>query len=352
MYKGVDVSQWQGVIDWKKVAAAGVQFAIIRCAKQDLSVDQYFERNYDEATSNGLAVGAYKYSYATTVEAAEAEAKATLKALNGREFGAKVWLDLEDECQQNLDKELLYQIVKKWLEIVAAAGYKVGIYCNQYWYKSVLTDKIKSLTKNFWIAKWSDKKPELGELAWQYSAEGKVDGIKGNADMNYYYGKFDVITTEEKKPTLLLPVDEIAEEVIAGKWGNGTARKEALEAAGYDYKTVQDRVNELILESASAAKPTPLKSVDKVAEEVILGRWGNGSARKEALEKAGYDYEDVQARVNELMASTEAEKKGLDEVAREVINGKWGNGSARREALEAAGYDFETVQKRVNELLK
>lgn len=351
MYKGVDVSQWQGTIDWKKVADAGIQFAIIRCAKQDLSVDPFFEKNYAGATSNGLAVGAYKYSYATTVEEAEEEAKATLDAIRGKVFGAKIWLDLEDKCQQNLDKELLYQIAKRWLEIIEAAGYEVGIYCNQYWYKSILTDKIKALTKNFWIAKWSDKKPELGEVAWQYSSEGRVDGIKGYADMNYYYGEFDAIIEDDEKPTLL-PPDEIANEVIDGKWGNGSARKEALEAAGYDYEIVQARVNELILESASAKQPIPLKSIDKVAEEVILGRWDNGSARKVALEKAGYDSEVVQARVNELLASTEAEKKALNDLAREVIDGKWGNGSARREALEAAGYDFQAVQNRVNELLK
>lgn len=351
MYKGVDVSQWQGTIDWKKVADAGIEFAIIRCAKQDLSVDPFFEKNHAGAVSNGLAVGVYKYSYATTVDEAVAEAQATLEAIKGKEFGAKVWLDLEDKCQQNLDKELLYEIVKVWLEIVSKAGHEVGIYCNQYWYKSILTEKIKALTKNFWIAKWSDKKPELGEIAWQYSSEGRVDGIKGYADMNYYYGEFDAIIEDGEKPTLL-PLDEIANEVINGKWGNGSARKEALEKAGYDYEAVQARVNELILESASAKQPIPSKSIDKVAEEVILGRWGNGSERKEALEKAGYDYEVVQARVNELLASTEAEKKGLDEVAREVINGKWGNGSARKEALEDAGYDYETVQKRVNELLK
>lgn len=294
MYKGIDVSQYQGDIDWKKVAAAGIQFAIIRCSKKDLSVDPYFQRNYDGATSNGLAVGAYKYSYAKTVEEAEAEARATLEALKGRHLGAKVWLDLEDDCQHNLDKELLYQIVKRWLEIVEAAGYEVGIYCNQYWFKSVLTDKIKALTKNFWIAKWSENKPELGELAWQFSDDGVVSGIKGDVDMDYYYGEFDVDV--QPKPTL--------------------------------------------------------KTVEEMAHEVIMGKWGNGSARREALEKAGYDYGAVQTRVNELLKSTAEEKKGLDEIAKEVINGKWGNGSARREALEKAGYDYKTVQARVNELLK
>ncbi len=348
MYKGIDVSQWQGSIDWKKVADAGIQFAIIRCAKWDLSVDPYFIANYEGAIENGLAVGAYKYSYATTVDDSYAEAIATVQALDGREVQAKVWLDLEDKEQTNLDKELLYQIVKTFLEVVEEAGYEVGIYCNQYWYKSVLTDKIKALTKNWWIAKWSNKKPELGELAWQYSAEGKVDGIRGNVDMDYWYGEFGGTTVKPE----LLPTDEIAKEVIDGKWGNGTARREALESAGYDYETVQSRVNELILESASAKKPTPSKSIDKLAQEVIIGNWGNGSARREALEKAGYDYEAVQARVNEILASTEAEKKALDDLAKEVIDGKWGNGSARREALEAAGYDYETVQNKVNELLR
>lgn len=346
MYKGVDVSQWQGTIDWKKVAAAGIQFAIIRCAKQDLSVDPFFEKNYAGAKANGLKVGAYKYSYATTVKDAVDEAWTTVNAIKRKQFEAKVWLDLEDKCQQNLDKELLYEIVKTWLEIVKGEGYEVGIYCNQYWYKSILTDKIKALTKNFWIAKWSDKKPELGELAWQYSSEGKVFGISGHVDMNYYYGEFDCIIADDEEVTLL-PLDEIATEVINGKWGDGSARREALEKAGYDYRTVQNRVNELL---SSTEKPK--KTIDELAREVIKGKWGDGSARKEALVKAGYDYRTVQNRVNELLSSTKKPKKTIDEVAREVINGKWGDGSVRREALEKAGYDYRTVQNRVNELLK
>ncbi|MEE1517286.1 MAG: GH25 family lysozyme [Lachnospiraceae bacterium] len=346
MYKGVDVSQWQGTIDWKKVAAAGIQFAIIRCAKQDLSVDPFFEKNYAGAKANGLKVGAYKYSYATTVKDAVDEAWTTVNAIKRKQFEAKVWLDLEDKCQQNLDKELLYEIVKTWLEIVKGEGYEVGIYCNQYWYKSILTDKIKALTKNFWIAKWSDKKPELGELAWQYSSEGKVFGISGHVDMNYYYGEFDCNIADDEEPTLL-PLDKIATEVINGKWGDGSARREALEKAGYDYRTVQNRVNELL---SSAKKPK--KTIDEVAREVINGKWGDGSVRREALEKAGYDYRTVQNRVNELLSSTKKLKKTIDEVAREVINGKWGDGSVRREALEKAGYDYRTVQNRVNELLK
>lgn len=347
MYKGIDVSQWQGAIDWKKVAAAGIEFAIIRCVKGNLSIDPYFEANYEGARTNGIKVGAYKYSYATTVEDAEAEAWAVVKALRGKQFEAKVWLDLEDNCQKDLDKELLYQIAQTFLEIVSAAGFEVGIYCNQYWYNSILTSKIKKLTENFWIAKWSSVKPELGELAWQYSSSGSVSGIKGRVDMNYYYGEFDKTIVADEPEDNKKTVEELAQEVINGRWGNGSARKKALEAAGYDYETVQKRVN-AILDGVIDEEQSTSKSVDELAEEVINGRWGNGAARKQALEAAGYDYTVVQTRVNELCGFTASPSKPLDEVVKEVIQGRWGNGKARKEALEKAGYDYEEVQKLVN----
>ena len=144
-------------------------------------------------------------------------------------------------------------------------------------------------------------------------------------------------------------IDEIAREVIAGKWGNGETRKQKLTAAGYDYSAVQKRVNELVNPTTAPAK----KSVDEIAREVIVGKWGNGETRKQKLTAAGYDYSAVQKRVNELVNPTTAPaKKSVDEIAREVIAGKWGNGATRKQKLAAAGYDYSTVQKRVNELLK
>lgn len=96
----------------------------------------------------------------------------------------------------------------------------------------------------------------------------------------------------------------------------------------------------------SAAKK---KSVDAIAKEVIRGAWGTGYARKSALIKAGYDYEAVQKKVNELYSSNK--KKSVTLVAKEVIQGKWGVGAARKNALKRAGYDPDEVQKKVNELL-
>ena len=85
---------------------------------------------------------------------------------------------------------------------------------------------------------------------------------------------------------------------------------------------------------------------DKIAREVIRGEWGNGEERKERLKKAGYSYEEVQNRVNELLAE---DKKSIDEIANEVIRGEWGNGEERKKRLRDAGYDYDAVQKRVNE---
>lgn len=97
----------------------------------------------------------------------------------------------------------------------------------------------------------------------------------------------------------------------------------------------------------SAAK----KSISEIAAEVIKGKWGNGSVRKQKLEAAGYDYDVVQAAVNSRLSSGTS-KKSNDTIAAEVIQGKWGNGSERKKKLEAAGYDYDAIQKLVNQKLK
>ena len=104
--------------------------------------------------------------------------------------------------------------------------------------------------------------------------------------------KYDVVETVENSVENS-DITAIAKEVIAGKWGNGQVRKDALTKAGYDYSKVQAKVNELLGSSKV--------DVTKIAKEVIAGKWGNGQARKDALTKAGYDYSKVQAKVNELL---------------------------------------------------
>jgi hypothetical protein len=133
-------------------------------------------------------------------------------------------------------------------------------------------------------------------------------------------------------------VSKVAKEVLAGSWGNGSDRKAKLEAAGYNYDEVQSAVNAL------CNKPT-LKSVSEIVKEVLAGKWGNGADRKNKLTAAGYNYNEVQAAVNSL------NKKSVTTIAKEVIAGKWGNGSDRKKKLESAGYNYNEVQKEVNRLL-
>ena len=99
--------------------------------------------------------------------------------------------------------------------------------------------------------------------------------------------------------------------------------------------------------------PEATKSLDEVAREVIQGKWGNGSDRVARLKSAGYDPEAVQAKVNAMLSgsSSAPTKKSTDEIAKEVLAGKWGNGSDRKERLIKAGYDYDAVQRRVNQLL-
>ncbi len=170
----------------------------------------------------------------------------------------------------------------------------------------------------------------------------RVLKINGKYIRGYGVPKYD----EESKPSKKT-IEELAKEVLEGKWGNGTDRKNRLTDAGYDYAAVQAKVNEL----CGASKPvTPSKSIDELAKEVINGKWGNGDARKSALEKAGYNYAEVQNRVNVLLSGSS--KKSVTEIAKEVIQGKWGNGSERKRKLTQAGYNYTEVQKKVNELLK
>lgn len=169
----------------------------------------------------------------------------------------------------------------------------------------------------------------------------------GDARKNALGDKYDAVqarVNEILNGTASAPakksVSEIAKEVLAGAWGNGNDRKNRLVAAGYNYDEVQNAVNALC-----TPKPS-LKPVSEIAEEVLAGAWGNGDARKQKLEAAGYNYSEVQTAVNKL-----CNKKSVTTIAKEVIAGKWGDGADRKKKLESAGYNYNEVQREVNRLL-
>lgn len=134
-------------------------------------------------------------------------------------------------------------------------------------------------------------------------------------------------------------IDQLANEVIAGKHGSGDARKKAL---GSQFDAVQAKVNQLL--GAKAVVKTPTKTVQQLVTETLAGKHGNGDARKKSL---GSNYDAVMNVINGKTVN----KKSVDTVAREVIAGKFGNGADRKKNIEKAGYNYNEVQKRVNQLL-
>lgn len=142
---------------------------------------------------------------------------------------------------------------------------------------------------------------------------------------------------------------QLAEMVIAGNFGNGDSRKIAL---GSRYSAVQALVN-AILSGSTNVSSEPKKSVTDIAKEVIQGLWGNGTDRMKRLESAGYNYNEVQNKVNQMLSgNASAPSKSVDQLAREVIQGLWGNGADRKNRLTAAGYDYNAVQARVNQMMQ
>ena len=202
--RGIDVSAWQGKIDWKTVADYGMGFAILRITEAGNVIDSYFEQNFSECRKYNIPVGAYKYSYAMTVAEIQSEAKKVVEVLNGRKLQYPVWLDLEWNNQISLGAEQIHKLAEAFEKIIAAAGYKFGIYCNVDWYLNVICSHLKKY--DFWIARYpaSDNgtlqerlRPDFG-VGWQYSSKAKIPGITGVVDRNVFYKDYKGEDTVKK----------------------------------------------------------------------------------------------------------------------------------------------------------
>ena len=141
--KGIDVSAWQGKIDWKKVADYGMGFAILRITEAGNIVDKYFEANLTGCNKHKIPVGVYKYSYAMTIAEIQSEARKVASSLNGRKIQFPVFLDLEYHNQRTLGAESIHKMADAFRKIIEAAGYKFAIYCNVDWYVNVICSHLK-----------------------------------------------------------------------------------------------------------------------------------------------------------------------------------------------------------------
>ena len=214
--KGIDVSAWQGAIDWDTVANYGMDFAILRIAEAGNVIDSCFEKNYSGCQKHNIPTGAYKYSYAMTVAEIQSEARKVVEVLNGRKLQYPVWLDLEWNNQRSLGAEQIHKLAEAFEKIITAAGYKFGIYCNVDWYLNVICSHLKKY--DFWIACYPESdngtlqerlRPDFG-VGWQYSSKAKIPGISGTVDRNVFYKDY----AESKKQEGGTDVDKEIEKVI------------------------------------------------------------------------------------------------------------------------------------------
>lgn len=188
--RGMDVSYWQGLINWERAKADGIDFAILRCGYVKTlgrpQVDQQWKRNAQECERLGIPYGVYIYSYAKTVEAAKAEADHVINTLKGFSPTYPVYFDLEEKSLESTsNRMLLANMASAFCDKIAAAGYTPGIYANTNWWNNYLTDPVFDQWER-WVAQYNSKCSYTrgSYRLWQCSASGKVDGIVGNVDLD------------------------------------------------------------------------------------------------------------------------------------------------------------------------
>ena len=264
---GIDISTFQRGINLAQAKSEGVEFVILRAGYSGYgnavskAIDDQFETHYRNAKANGLGVGAYWFSRATTYDNGRAEAEYMYNnCLKGKQFEYPIAIDVEDTYYQSkASKMAVANAIKGFCEYLEAKGYYVSIYANTNWFNNYIDTS--SLTQyDKWVASWGTSQPSnpTGGL-WQFGGEtnkirtNKVAGM--TVDQNYAFYDYPNIMkskglngyngdSETPSQPVIKSNEEIANEVIAGQWGNGEDRKNRLSQAGYDYDTVQNIVNQ------------------------------------------------------------------------------------------------------------
>ena len=192
--KGIDVSKWNGRIDWKKVKKAGIDFCIIRTGYSK-TVDYKFKYNIEEAIENGLQIGVYHFSYATTNAKAKEEAEFCLKLIKPykKYITLGVWFDYEYDSVSYSRRYGVYptkksvtSLAKTFCSTVEKNGYSTGIYTNLDFSSNYFTKEVLNKYPA-WVAVWGKMNYHGKYVMWQYTDSGRVDGIHGKVDMNIFY---------------------------------------------------------------------------------------------------------------------------------------------------------------------
>jgi lysozyme len=198
--KGIDVSHWQGDIDWLSVKGDGIQFAFVKATQGTRFIDDKMDQNVKGALKYKIHVGAYHFAEFDTVEEAKQEAKFFLEQIKEYDFNYPLVLDLEIN-KTGVSKTQLTDSAIAFMEELEKAGHFAMLYTGKSFFEDNLDGK-RLKPYSLWIARYGD---ELGMDAdiWQYTSSGKVNGIKGNVDMNTSCRDFALeihLMEERRKP--------------------------------------------------------------------------------------------------------------------------------------------------------
>ena len=185
----LDISSWQGYVDFNKVKSAGYNYVILRAGfgREYSQKDNTFERNYANAKAAGIKVGVYWFSYSTSPSDAYREANACLYCLNGKRLDMPVYYDLEYQPAMSMSNSNYTQMALNFCSTIKKAGYKSGVYSSASVYGYLLNRQ--TLINNgvsIWNAQWSSYCSVPCDI-WQYSEKGQVNGISASVDMNYIH---------------------------------------------------------------------------------------------------------------------------------------------------------------------
>ena len=296
---GIDISAHQDGINLSKVAC---DFIIVKATEGSDYFNRCFNGHANKTLKLGRLLGMYHYANGGDVQKEADYFLAHVKKYIGK---AVLVLDWEAKNNPQFGKNDLEWCLK-WCSYVQR---KTGIKPLIYVQKSAM-NAVKKAGYGLWVAQYPDyEQTGYQEHPWnegaynciirQYTSVGRLAGYAGNLDLNKAYisaaswnklaGK--VISTTRKS------VNTLAKEVLADKWGSGVDRKRRLTKAGYDYNKVQARVNKLV----KASQMSEDKTINAVAHEVIIGKWGNDPERIDRLKAAGYNPDKIQKRVNEIL---------------------------------------------------
>lgn len=197
--KGMDISEYQGTINWDTVKnRSDIDFVIIRCSYGSGYKDRKWEYNVKECERLGIPYGVYIYSTATTVSAVEKEAENVKKMLEGHQPTYPVYFDMEENSVLNLGSSTIGKLANTFCSKISGAGYKVGIYASLYWWNSILTDRVfKNESWSKWVAQYSASCQYQSKYdMWQCTSSGKVNGVSTNVDINFWMSDEPVINQD------------------------------------------------------------------------------------------------------------------------------------------------------------